>query len=58
MEQISLIGTPKTPSIKFDAKLGLVEIKGRSIPENSIEFYNPLIDWLDRYAKIHKMKPM
>jgi len=51
MEQISLAGTPKTPSIKLDAESGLVEIKGRSIPENSIEFYNPLIDWLDKYAK-------
>ena len=26
-------------------------IKGRSIPENSIEFYKPLVDWLDEYSK-------
>ncbi len=51
MEPISIEGTPKTPSIKFDANEGVVEIKGRSIPENSIEFYRPLVEWLDEYAK-------
>ena len=25
-------------------------ISGRSIPENSIEFYKPLLDWLDKYV--------
>ncbi len=51
MEPISIEGTPKTPSVKFDAATGNVEIKGRSIPENSIEFYKPLVDWLEEYAK-------
>ncbi len=50
MEPISIEGTPKTPTVKFDSDAGLVEIKGRSIPENSIEFYKPLVDWLDEYA--------
>lgn len=27
-----------------------MELKGRSIPENSIEFYKPLNDWIDEYA--------
>jgi len=51
MEPISIDGTAKTPTVKFDAESGLMEIKGRSIPENSIEFYKPLVDWLDEYAK-------
>lgn len=51
MESISIEGTPKTPTAKFDVDKGVIEIKGRSIPENSIEFYKPLIDWLDEYAK-------
>ncbi len=50
MEPIIIEGTPKTPSVRFDAKQGLVEIKGRSIPENSIEFYKPLVDWLEQYS--------
>ena len=26
-------------------------IKGRSIPENSIEFYKPLIEWISNYSE-------
>lgn len=51
MEPISIEGTTKTPTVKFDAGSGIIEIKGRSIPENSIEFYKPLVDWLEEYAK-------
>jgi SiaC family regulatory phosphoprotein len=50
MENIILQPTPKTPSVKMDAATGAVEIKGRSIPENSLEFYKPLIDWVEKYA--------
>ncbi|HYX06384.1 MAG TPA: DUF1987 domain-containing protein [Bacteroidales bacterium] len=49
MEPLSIEGTAKTPSVRFDAEKGILEIKGRSIPENSIEFYKPLVDWLDAY---------
>jgi hypothetical protein len=51
MEAITFEGTAKTPTVKFDAGNGIFEIKGRSIPENSIEFYKPLVDWLDEYGK-------
>jgi hypothetical protein len=52
MEPIIIEGTPKTPSIKFDEKEGIFEIKGRSIPENSVEFYKPLNEWLDNYMQV------
>jgi hypothetical protein len=39
----------KTPSINFDAKTGLMQIHGYSLPENSFEFYNPILKWLDEY---------
>ncbi|WP_306644152.1 DUF1987 domain-containing protein [Sanyastnella coralliicola] len=51
MEDIKIEGTPKTPSVDFKAGDGTLEIKGRSIPENSIEFYKPLMDWIEHYAK-------
>jgi hypothetical protein len=51
MESLLIEGTAKTPTVKFDGNNGLIEIKGRSIPENSIEFYKPLIDWLDKYSQ-------
>ncbi len=49
MEEIKIDPTPKTPNVKFDADEGYLEIGGRSIPENSREFYQPLMDWLDKY---------
>ena len=54
METIVREGTPKTPYVRFDGEKGIIEIKGRSIPENSIEFYKPLIDWLEEYDGIGK----
>jgi len=51
MEPLLIEGTPKTPSIRFESEQGLIEIKGRSIPENSIEFYKPLVDWLEKYSE-------
>ncbi len=51
MESISIEGTPKTPTVNFNAETGIIEIKGRSIPENSIEFYRPLVEWLEDYSK-------
>ncbi|MFO8021207.1 MAG: DUF1987 domain-containing protein [Perlabentimonas sp.] len=51
MELINIEGTPKTPTVSMNPETGVVEIKGRSIPENSIEFYKPIVDWLEEYAK-------
>ena len=50
MDSIILEGTPKTPSVNFDSEKGSLLLKGRSIPENSIEFYKPLVDWLEQYS--------
>jgi len=51
MESIAIEGTTKTPEVRLNPEKGVIEIKGRSIPENSIEFYRPIIEWLDEYAK-------
>lgn len=50
MEALLIEGTQKTPAVNFEPTKGVLEIKGRSIPENSIEFYKPLVDWLEEYS--------
>ena len=45
-----------TPSINFDAQGGRLEMKGRSIPENSLEFYQPVFEWLDQYVETPQEK--
>lgn len=49
MEKYTIAATANTPDIKFDLEKGELNISGRSIPENSIEFYNPLFSALDQY---------
>ncbi len=56
MGPLQLEGTSKTPHVDFDPETGLLELKGRSIPENSIDFYKPLIDWIDKYGRSPKEK--
>jgi hypothetical protein len=51
MEKFRLEGSPKTPEIDFNGDTGILELRGRSIPENSVEFYAPLNEWLEEYAK-------
>ncbi|MEX1189750.1 MAG: DUF1987 domain-containing protein [Bacteroidia bacterium] len=50
MQEINIPITPKTPLVKLNADTGQLELKGRSIPENSIEFYSPVFQWIDDYS--------
>lgn len=50
MENLKHEGSSKTPEVDFNSS-GELLLKGRSIPENSIEFYKPLIEWLEAYAE-------
>jgi hypothetical protein len=54
MEKLYLEGSAKTPEIHFNFDTGVLELRGRSIPENSIEFFKPLNDWLDTYGSTPK----
>ncbi|MCE3296291.1 MAG: protein of unknown function DUF1987-containing protein [Crocinitomicaceae bacterium] len=54
MENLILEGSAKTPSVTFNSNEGKLELKGRSIPENSVEFYKPLNDWIDSYGNSPK----
>jgi|SRR6185436_8191307 len=55
MEQLTIEQGNKTPYINFSEN-GTLELKGKSIPENSIEFYRPVYAWLDEYALNPKNK--
>jgi len=54
MEILAIEGSPKTPEINLNPETGSIEIKGRSIPENSVAFYKPVIDWLGEYEEDSK----
>ena len=48
---INIEASSKTPQIRANFAEGKVEISGRSIPENSIDFYKPLLDALSQFAE-------
>ena len=50
MDSINIAATEKTPEIAFIADKGLLTIKGRSIPEHTVDFYKPLHQWIDEYG--------
>ena len=48
MEILEIKGNWKSPSISFNPN-GNLQIWGRSLPENALEIYNPIFNWLDQY---------
>lgn len=54
MNNLIIDDTIKTPSISFSYDAGTLEMKGKSIPENSLEFYRPVFEWLDQYNQSPK----
>ncbi len=44
---MNIEGTRSTPSVHIEP--GRIEIKGRSIPEDSFEFYNPVVHAIKDY---------
>lgn len=51
MEKIEIEPTATTPKIIFRPAEGYFEISGKSLPENSFEFYKPLLDFIEAYAE-------
>ena len=51
MKILELKGTEDTPYVKLDKEEGNFIISGRSLPEDSAEFFKDVLDWLDDYAK-------
>lgn len=46
MEFTTIEPSASTPLIKYDAETRVLSIIGESYPENSFDFYAPLISWL------------
>jgi len=48
MNDIYINASSKTPKVNFK-HTGVIELKGNSFLENTREFYEPLIEWLQSY---------
>ncbi|MFH1113477.1 MAG: DUF1987 domain-containing protein [Pseudomonadota bacterium] len=51
MENLTIEATKSTPSIVFDAQSGVLEIRGKSYPENAAKFFAPVFEWVNSYLR-------
>jgi hypothetical protein len=54
MENLEIEGSHKNffiPTVNFNAKTGICQISGESFLEDTVEFYKPLIDWIEVYIR-------
>ncbi len=57
MEDLNIEPTKTTFGVRFHSTNGFMEIKGNSYPENAIEFFQPLLDWVRNFTKANR-KPV
>ncbi len=55
MENLTLNATKYTPDIKLNSD-GVFSIVGKSYPENTFEFYKPVMEWLKKYFSLESSK--
>ncbi|MBI9067419.1 MAG: DUF1987 domain-containing protein [Salinivirgaceae bacterium] len=48
---LKIQGNSNRPEVDFNAKTGELVLTGRSILENTLRFYEPILDWIDTYCK-------
>ena len=51
MERILIGATQKSPLVHMDADKGLIEISGRSTPEDTDKVFGPIVHWIEKYVK-------
>jgi hypothetical protein len=49
MENLYMKSTPFTPEVDF-SKNGHLTLSGRSLPENALKFFEPLLEWVQNYS--------
>lgn len=49
MDNLIIEETKYTPKIELDVKNGTVSMAGKSYPENTFEFYEPVMKWIAEY---------
>jgi len=51
MEIINIAATEDTPKVVLDHVNKIFEISGRSLPEDVVVFYQPVMQWLEDFEK-------
>ena len=49
MTRLQIEKTKSSPAIDFNGQTHVHSIQGESYPENTQQFYNPVLDWINSY---------
>lgn len=52
MNALNIPAGASTPGISADWAAGLLVMRGDSYPENSFEFFDPIIQWIEDYLRL------
>ena len=51
MNPLYITGTDDCPDVILDRENAVFRFSGKSLPENVIEFYMPIVEWMKEYAE-------
>ncbi len=57
MKNLIIEKTKYTLDIDFEGATGIMNMAGSSYPENAIDFYKPIINWIEDFINVEK-KPL
>lgn len=51
MEKLKIPARLDTPYVFFDEETGVFEVSGKSLPEDALKFYKPILLWIEEYMR-------
>ncbi len=56
MDNLKIEATKYSPEISFDCENNVLEIRGKSYPEDTSVFYSPIFAWVEKYLQREETK--
>ena len=50
MQVLEIEASPQKPEVYFNASTGVLKIVGKSYPSDAIDFFDPLLNWVEKYV--------
>lgn len=54
MNDLNINSTQSSPTVNAQRATGVLEMRGDSYPENSFEFFAPIISWVEEFLEAEK----
>ena len=58
LRDLRIDASPTTFGIEFLSSEGLIKFTGNSYPENAVDFFQPLLQWVKAYVRFHRQKTL